>query len=290
MFSKALVIGDTGMAGKAFVSTLERRGLDVIGMSRRDSDLVCDIATNSNQMISQIIKHRPEIVVNCAACVSLEECEKNQRYANSINAEAVKAMVYGCTKINARFVQVSTDHYYEGDEKYLHHEADPTVIKNIYAQTKLAAEKYTISYPKAIILRTNITGFRRDAGRPTFIEWLLDAIRTKTSISLFTDFFTSTIDAVTFAEISLMVAESNFSGILNIASSECLSKKEFALAVADAIGVHMESIHESTVHRLKPPRANSLGLDCSRAEALLGINMPNTSQIIRNLLIQERYS
>lgn len=288
MFSKALVIGDTGMAGKAFVQTFQRQGVKVVGMSRQDSDLICDITTQSNKMIAHIINYKPDIVVNCAACVSLYECELNPLYAKSINAEAVKSMVRGCSEINARFVQVSTDHYYHGDDKYLHLETDTTVIKNNYALTKLTAEKYALAYWNAVVLRTNITGFRRNPIKPTFIEWLLDSIRHEKSLKLFTDFFTCTIDCMSFAELALLVAAKDFSGILNIASSECLTKKEFALALYQVLGMKLPSIQDGSIQSLIPARANSLGLNCRAAELLLGLNMPDSLQVINNLLNQEQ--
>jgi dTDP-4-dehydrorhamnose reductase len=290
MFKKALVIGATGMAGRAFVRYFQRMGIDVIGMSRRGPDLICDITSQSDQMIHEIIKLRPDVVVNCAACVSLEHCELYPIFAKSLNADVVADLVQACSEINARFIQISTDHYYSGDGRRLHRETDLAFPINNYARTKLAGERNALSYANGLVLRTNITGFRHDPAKPTFIEWLFDSIRERKMPTLFTDFFTCTIDCDTFASLAIGAAACNYAGLLNLASSQCLSKKEFAFAAAKGLGLRLDAYREGSVSILQPLRANSLGLDCSKAEALLGVMMPDASHVIASLVSQERLS
>jgi len=282
----ALVIGASGMAGQAFVNFLKAHNYNVVGLSRNGPNILFDAMSYPEGIESVIGELRPAIIVNCAAIVSLEHCENNSEEAHRLNALLPKHIARGSSLVGARFLHISTDHYYTGDTDMKHSEEDPVTIVNKYAETKFIGESNALQHPNTLVVRTNITGFRGQAGRPTFIEWLASALINKDPLKLFTDFYTSTIDTSAFCGLCMSHKKINTTGILNIASSDTRSKKEFALCLAKQLGIDPYWAEDASVLSMELRRAESLGLDCSKVQTILGERMPNSDEVIQRLASQ----
>ena len=66
----------------------------------------------------------------------------------------------------------------------------------------------------------------------------------------------------------------DLNGLLNISSSDCLSKKEFIFLFAKNLNINLNWASDASVGNIKPKRAESLGLDSSKAEKLMKLKMP----------------
>ncbi len=284
MYKQVIVVGATGMLGKATSAYLKRRRIKVIGCSRHGPDIKCDIEADPQSIINAIKEIKPELVINCAALVSLEKCELNPKKAFNINSLAVKFISEACSFINCKLIHISTDHYYTNDSNILHSENDPVLILNKYSETKFKGEQYALEYSNSLIVRTNVTGFRNQIDNPTYIEWLINALKSKNTLKLYTDFYTSTIDPISLVENAIMASRKISQTILNIASSNALSKKDFAFLVAKRLSIELNWAEDASVKELKPKRCNSLGLDCRKAEMILSKKMPNSSEVVDKLL------
>lgn len=287
MAQTILIIGATGQLGQAFLAQAQFRGLNAIGASRSGADISLDI-TDALAVKKTIASIAPALVVNCAALVSLEACEADPGRAYSVNARPVSIMAEACRTAAARFIQISTDHFFTGDSTALHGEDAPVTLLNEYARTKYAAEAFALTAPNALVIRTNITGFRKAPGNPTFAEWLISSLETRAPLTLFTDFYTSTLDCMTCARAVLDLAARGATGRLNVASRTPLSKAEFAQAMARELQIDLDWAKTGSVTTLPTPRAESLGLDVSKAEALLGSALPTGLEAVRNLVSHYR--
>jgi dTDP-4-dehydrorhamnose reductase len=179
----------------------------------------------------------------------------------------------------ARFVHVSADHFFSGDAASAHDERAPVRLVNEYARTKFAAEGLALAAPGALVLRTNVTGFRGWKGQPTFAEWAIDAIESRAPLTLFDDYYTSTLDSETLARATFDLIERDAAGLLNVASSQVASKLEFMHELARALGTPLPSFQRGSVRTLRTRRAESLGLDVRRAEAILQRPLPSLREV-----------
>ncbi len=284
-FKRLLVFGSTGMLGQALVSTARRRHIDVLGAARRNADICVDI-TDNESIKSAIVKANPDVVINAAAITNLEYCEKNPLAAYLVNASAVATLVNCCQRASIKFIQISTDHYYRNSYRQLHAEDDPVVLLNHYAKTKFAGEMYAATAFESLIIRTNIVGFRNWSATPTFIEWAIQALENNEKITLFTDFFTSSIDTKTCAESIFDLTARGARGTFNIAARDCISKADFIMLLAKRLGLstghcRLGFLEESSS---TVARANSLGLDVGLVESILGRRMPSTEDVIHSLV------
>jgi len=278
-----LLFGATGMLGQAIAAEAARRGFGVVGASRHGPDLAVDLTAVTSVRRALVEAAHADLIINAAALTAIDECENDPGLAYAINARAVAVMAAHCRSSGAAFVHVSTDHFYSGDRDRRHGEHEPVKLLNEYARTKYAAEALARTYADALVLRTNVTGSRDWNGRPTFAEWALDALVRRAPLRLFDDFYTSTIDARSFARALFDLVRMKHSGVLNVASRTVASKRRFVHALAAARGIALDWDGSASVHGLPTPRAESLGLDVSRAEALLGYALPDLDRVARAL-------
>ena len=289
-FKIILVIGASGMLGQAFYKLISKdyKFSKVIGVSRSGPDLNFDITSETEKLIQEIKVIKPDLIINCAAIVSIDECEKNFSKAIFINSEFVNQLSIFCSYTNCKLLQISTDHFYSDNGDFLHDENYPITLVNNYAKSKYFGEINALKNQNSIVIRTNITGYRYQENQPTFFEWLLKNIRNNEELVMFTDFYTSTIDSFSLAKMSLRLAMAEECGIFNIGSCDCISKYEFSLRLAEELQISTDRIKSGSIKSITPIRANSLGLDCSKTSNILKVKMPNTTQVIKNLLSQEK--
>lgn len=159
-------------------------------------------------------------------------------------------------------------------------------LVNEYARTKFAGEAFAARAPGALVVRTNIAGLRGWAGEPTFAEWAFDALTRRKPLELFYDFHTSTIDTTSFSTALFDLVEAGATGTINLAARTVTSKRDFMRRLAAALGITLDWDHGTSVRRLPTPRAESLGLDVSKAERVLGRLLPDTDEVCRNLVLQ----
>ena len=60
----------------------------------------------------------------------------------------VKKLVDISNKLNIKFIQISSDHIFNGNKKSLYTENDKKDPINYYAKTKSKAENYILNYSK----------------------------------------------------------------------------------------------------------------------------------------------
>ena len=276
-----LLLGATGLLGQAVRRAAGQRSLQVIGVARSGAaELQLDL-TDAAAVEAAFDRCRPSLVINAAAETNLEACERDPGRAYLINARLPGLVASLSQRHAARFVQVSTDHYHRGDGNRLHAESEPVRLLNEYARTKYAGEAFALTAPGTLIVRTNIVGFRGWQGRPTFVEWALGALRSQATFSAFEDMWTSSIDVHAFAEHLFGLVDRGAVGIVNLAAREASSKLEFIRLLARRAGLDDSHAVPASVHGVSGiPRADSLGLDVTRAETLLGRRMPGTAEVV----------
>jgi dTDP-4-dehydrorhamnose reductase len=279
---RLLVTGSTGLLGQAMVAAARGRGHAVTGIARSGADRTVDL-TDDAAISAVIADIAPDVVINTAAVVSLDACEQDADLAWRVNARAVQVLGERAAAAGAKLVQISTDHYFTGNGNGKHDEAAPVTILNEYARTKFAAERLALSWPDALVLRTGLVGFRGWPGRPTFIEWVIETLQAGAPMSLFEDAYTSSIDARRFATATLDLVDRGAAGILNLASREVFSKKDLIEALAHELDLSLAATSTGSVRSLATPRAESLGLDVSAAEDILGDRLPGLADVIDSL-------
>jgi len=275
-----LIIGGTGLAGRAIVAEARTRGLTVATLART-GDLAIDVRDEA-ALRQGLTGSGARTVVNCAAIVSAPACEADPGEAWRVNARPAAIVARHCRDAGVRFVQVSTDHYWTAEGRRAHAEDAPVTLINEYARTKYAAEGLALTDPEALVVRTNIVGWPSPNGG-SFAEWALGVIRTDRAADLYEDQFVSSLDIWTFAGGILDLAASPATGIVNLAASEVFSKAALVEGLATALGRPLTKARRASVKDQSTPRADSVGLDVARATAILGRSLPGLDKVVASL-------
>jgi dTDP-4-dehydrorhamnose reductase len=272
-----LILGSTGLLGQALAGEALSRAWPCSGVARSGSDHDVDV-TDVEALTSVICESSAQIIVNCVAVTSHEVCERQPERAYLVNARTPGILAALSAELGIKFVQISTDHYFTGDGARLHDEDAEVQLLNEYARTKYAGERFALTNPGALVIRTNIVGLRRWADRPTFAEWAIAMIVNARPMTLFDDFFTSSMHARACASALLDLVRADASGLINVGSSEVSSKRAFVHALARALDVDLSGAAAGSVRDLVPRRAESLGLDVTRAQSLLMRRLPGLGE------------
>ena len=135
MKRKILLTGKTGQIGSELQLLLPSLG-DVVALDRRDLDLA-----KPDEIRSVIREIRPGMIINAAAYTAVDQAEKEEVLARSINADAVALMVEEAKKIDASLIHYSTDYVFDGLKMSPYEEIDSTNPISVYGKTKLAGEQ-----------------------------------------------------------------------------------------------------------------------------------------------------
>jgi dTDP-4-dehydrorhamnose reductase len=232
---RILITGSTGMLGSDVVDFfLKKTEYEVFGISySSDSILIPErnfrlSLTNENDVKSLMVQIRPDVIVNCAANVNLEYCEKNRDNAFDVNSNAVSKLLKYSN--DAKFVHISTDSIFDGI-KGNYSENDIPDPLNEYSKSKYAAERIIFNEKpsSAIIIRSNIYGFHVPVLKNSLFEWFISNANKGNKISgydnvIFNPLYTRQL--VRIIDELLMI---NYTGLINAGSIDSVSKYDFLI-------------------------------------------------------------
>ena len=175
-------------------------------------------------------KKQSPIVVHCAAITSVDYCEKNPQAAHATNVLISENLAYVCFSLGVKFIHISTDHLFSGDYSFSTENSEISPL-NVYGYSKANAEERVLKKnPESLIIRTNFFCWGTTY-RSSFSDFLINAIRGKTKIYLYTDVFYTPIYAKYLIEFVHILIATSSKGIYNIVGSERISKYEFGKMV-----------------------------------------------------------
>lgn len=281
---RLLLLGSTGLLGKAVAAEGRKHGFDVIEAARNAAPVKLDI-TDDPALQRTLDAVAPDLIVNCAALVDVRACEENPGLAYRVNARPASILAMWSGSTGTQLVQVSTDHFFPNGGSRPHGEDEPVTLVNEYARTKFAGEAFALTSPDALVLRTSIVGIR-GWGAPTLAEWAIQTLQQRQQLTVFRDAYTSSLDVRSCAKAILDLARKQETGLLNVAAGEVYTKEAFVREVAQQLGIDSSHATVGSVEHLVPPRPASLGLDVTRAEALLGYRLPGLKSVVAEVVKQ----
>jgi len=276
---KILVTGSTGLLGSNLLPFLAEKGFETAGLARKGSAFQCDLSdpARTAEALDEI---NPSAIVNLVAMTSVDGCEFEPELAFKINAASAMNLASWVKKNKkTKLLHISTDHLYNGPGPHKESPVDPV---NVYAKTKLEAEKF-ITEADGAVLRTNFIGFHKHDPEKGYLAYVLRSIKNKTPLNVSASSFFSPLSIQSLCETILAVMQKHISGVFNAGSRNGMSKKEFVGEVASIIGCPIENI---TYNYKKPdvPRPDDMRMDSSLLEKTFAIPAPDMKLEIQRAL------
>lgn len=274
---RILVAGINGLVGTRAGMLLEERGHSVTGLGlgpRRcalsGQYLSVNLADEA-AVVRAVRDARPEVVLNAASMTDVDACERLATEALRVNGIAPGILAIEARELGAHLVHVSTDYVFDGVAGPYAEDAIPNP-RGVYALTKCIGEQAVRAVGDSwAVARTAVVYGWPPAARQNFGSWLLQSLRSGTSVSLFEDQFVSPSLADSVAEQLVELVERRLVGVWNTCGAEVVNRVQFGLALCEEFGLDPSKIVPSRLvdSRLKAPRPVRSGLCVKKALAEL---------------------
>jgi dTDP-4-dehydrorhamnose reductase len=245
---KILIFGGGGFVGGNLVVMAQQRGWQVAATARDPNDSVpgamfytCDVM-HTSEVEAVLQQTRPDAVVNLVALADIDRAQRERALAWQVNALAAEQIAGICARTGLRHIFFSSDAVFDGYAAG-YREEDPPNPLNYYGETKAAAEKMVLAaHDQAIVLRVSIIlGFPLRKGN-AFMAGLKQKLALGQQINTTSEEVRTPIDVITLCEAVLELAESDFTGILHLGSTDAIDRVALARGLAGLMGYPPEVV------------------------------------------------
>lgn len=275
-----LVFGETGQVAHELQSFK-----NIVSLNRSQADLC-----NPEQCAELIREHNPAAVINAAAYTAVDNAEKEEALATTINGEAPSQMAKVCAALAIPFVHISTDYVFDGsgnDAWVTHSKTNP---QNAYGRSKEAGEMGVIASGAVYaIIRTSWVVSSRGEN---FIKTMLRLSETRNELSIVSDQIGAPTPARDIAgacyQVALnLIANPSKSGIYHFSGAPNVSWYDFAREIFRQTG---QDINLAPILSANYPteafRPLNSRLDCQDTLFQFGIKQPDWRKRL-NTILQE---
>ena len=242
--TRLLVTGAGGQLGTEIVAVVHARGLECVGVTHADLDIVDADAT-----LKVFESVRPTHVIHGAAWTAVDNCETDPDRAMAVNGQGTKNVVAAARRVGAHVTYVSTDYVFDGTKVAPYVETDPTNPVSSYGRSKLMGE-HALGASDATVRISWVCGY---AGG-NMVKTILRIADNQDVLSFVDD----QRGHPTFADdaaariVDLAVAE--VAGIWHVTNQGAVSWFEFAREVLIAAGHDPDRVRPIMTADLQPPR------------------------------------
>lgn len=180
--NRVYIAGCGGMLGRDVYRVFYDNHFDIMAtdIDVNESWLTYGDVRNYDQMVEQIGKFAPDVIINLAALTDLEYCEQNSQNAYDTNFLGPVCLSNIANSVSIPFVHISTAGIFDGSQEFY----DETDIPNplsVYGKTKYEGELYVQKKPKHYIFRAGwmMGGLNKDK---KFIFKIYNQIRNGASV------------------------------------------------------------------------------------------------------------
>ena len=221
---------------------------------------------------------RPDWVIHCAALANLDACEADPALAEQLNTRLPEKLATYVGRGGARMLHVSTDAVFDGRSGDYSETSQPNPL-SVYARTKLEGELAVLeANPEAIVARVNLFGWSM-SGRRSLAEHFFNNLSSGKGMMGFTDVFFCPMVVNDLARIFQEMLEKELGGLYHATGSECTSKYDFGVRLANTFGLDADLIAPIPVAEsgLKAARSPHLTMRNDKLRADLGHDLPSLS-------------
>ena len=253
---KVAIIGANGQLGSDLVKVF---GEEAIPLTHRDLDV-----TNfeSLKILNEL---KPEVVINTAAYVRVDDAEVEVEKAFQVNAIGALNVAKVCNEINAVNVYISTDYVFDGAKGEPYEEDDVPNPINVYGLSKYAGEILTRNFslkkktlPKKyyVIRSSSLYGKAGARGKGgNFVEFMIQKARSGEELKVVDDQFMSptyTKDVAVMLK-KLLATKPEF-GVYHIVNEGYCNWYDFTKEIFNIVGgdaqIQITPIRSSELKRL----------------------------------------
>jgi len=233
---KVLVTGANGQLGTDLCKVLQH--FEVIPLTHKDIEI-----TDMDSVKQALNKYKPDIIINTAAYVRVDDCEIEQDKAFLINALGARNVAVVVQELGAKLVHLSTDYVFGGDAQPRttpYTEFDTPIPLSVYGKSKLAGENFVrhLCQKHFIIRSSGLFGVAGASGKGgNFVETILRLARERSELRVVNDqVFSPTYTKDLAGKIAQLI-NTEYYGIFHITNKGYCSWYQFATEILRLAGL-----------------------------------------------------
>ena len=236
---RIVVIGADGQLGVDICAALTSAGHEVVGLTHANIEIV-----DANSIATIFAAKHPEAIVNTAAMHHVERCEEDPANAFAINGIGVRNVAQAAATIGAYLIHISTDYVFDGSKQAPYLETDAPKPLNVYGNTKLAGEYFTLtSEGEAAVLRVSaLYGASpcRAKGGLNFVRVMLKLAAERSEIRVVDDEILTPTYTIDIAQQVAKLVNARKPGLFHGTAQGSCSWYEFARKIFSLTGTKTE--------------------------------------------------
>ena len=284
---RVAIIGSTGQLGTDLVDVLAQAGnYEVIRLSHREVE-----CTDPVSVEKALKTGRPDVVVNCAAFVRVDEAEDRAEEALRVNGLGALNVARACAEIDALCVYISTDYVFDGGKSAPYTESDAPRPINIYGVSKLAGEYFVQqASPRWLVVRmASLFGKAGSSGKGgNFVETILAKAKAGESLRLVDDMRMSPTYTRDAAQALERLLRERSLGLFHLANGGNCTWYEFACKALEAVGMdnRIEPISSSS-YPMKARRPKDSSLESTKLRLSLKESLRSWHEALKAYLAEK---
>ena len=269
-----LVTGSSGLVGLQVVKDLTCKNHKVFSgycHSKPNNGIPIHLDLSTLDSISKIINEiKPDVIIHLAALTDVDLCEEKKELAMTINCKSTEILANEAAANNAFFIYVSTDYVFDGTKKFFC-ESDHASPLSVYGKTKLEGEKRVQNLASNWCIARISTPFGLHPTKNSFPIWVINNLKSKKSINVFTDQFTSPTYVPNLSKMLIEIASRKIVGLIHVSGASRISRNDFAQLVAKKLNLDASLIMPISIDDMawKAKRPKDSSLDVSYAKSIL---------------------
>ena len=278
---RVLVTGAGGLLGTAIVR--EFSGVaEVLPLDHAALDIADDAA-----VAAAMARHRPDLVINCAASNGVDAMQDQPAAAFRVNAIGVLGLARATAEAGATLVHYSTDFVFDGETDRPYTEADHPNPRSVYGTSKLLGDWFALGHPRGYVLRVeSLFGEPADGNtRRGSLATIVNRIEEGAEVPVFVDRTVSPSYTPDVARATRQLVETGAPrGLYHCVNSGRATWKEVADEASRLLGrtLRAKPLTLATAG-LKAPRPRYCALSNARLQQV-GIVMPDWRDAFRRYL------
>jgi dTDP-4-dehydrorhamnose reductase len=230
---------------------------------------------NGEAVAALLARLRPQAVIHTAFRQSGPELM-------AVTAEGAGQVARASAAVGARLIHMSSDVIFDGEREGPYTEQDPPEPITPYGEAKARAEALVAAaHPGAAIVRTSlIYGF---APIDKTAQFAIDVAAGRRDERLYADEHRCPIFVGDLAAALLELVALPYSGVLNIAGAERLSRYELGRLLVAAWGQDPAGLRGASSAESRVRRPRNCALAIGRAQGLLGTRLRGVREVLSDL-------
>lgn len=212
---RIVITGANGQLGTDLCRELQAR--DVIPLTHSDVEI-----DDMNSVKGVLKRCNPDVIINTAAFVRVDDCEGNPDRAYLVNALGARNIAVAAQEHGAKLIHISTDYVFGGEEEphtTPYTEFDTPIPLNTYGKSKLAGEKLVrhLCSRHLIIRSSGLFGVAGASGKGgNFVETMLRLAHERDELTVVNDQVFSPTYAKDLARKIAQLINTEYYGIFHI--------------------------------------------------------------------------